>query len=54
MSRIVIYGGFIMFLVGLQTITTHLMHNFQKIWLHIYLAALTAPALLRQVLTGFS
>ena len=52
-TRIVIYVGFALFFLGLQTIGTHFMHNIQKIWLHIFLAALAAPSLLRQALTGF-
>ena len=53
-SRVVIYVGFGFFLLGLQTVCTHFMHNLQKIWLHIFLASLTAPALLRYALSGFS
>jgi hypothetical protein len=45
--------GFALFFLGLQTICTHSMHNLQKIWLHIFLAALTAPALLKYALSGF-
>jgi hypothetical protein len=52
-SRLVIYIGFALFFFGLQTIATHFMHNLQKIWLHIFLAALAAPSLLRQALSGF-
>ncbi len=29
------------------------MHNLQKIWLHIFIAALTAPSALRYALIGF-
>jgi hypothetical protein len=29
------------------------MHNLQKLWLHLFLASLAAPSLLRQALTGF-
>jgi len=52
-SRLIIYLGLALFFLGLQTILTHFMHNLQKIWLHIFIAAMTAPALLRQALTGF-
>ena len=52
-SRIVIYAGFLLFFLGLQTISTYLKHNLQKIWLHIFLAALAAPSLLRHTLSGF-
>lgn len=53
-SRFVIYVGFACFFLGLQTVCTHFMHNLQKIWLHIFLASLTAPALLRYALSGIS
>lgn len=52
LSRVTIYGGVVLFILGLQTVGTHLMHNLQKLWLHIFLGALAAPALFRQALTG--
>lgn len=52
-SRAVIYIGFAMFFFGCQTSCTHFMHNMQKIWLHIFVAALAAPSALRYALTGF-
>lgn len=52
-SRAVIYVGFAAFFFGCQTSCTHFMHNLQKIWLHIFVAALAAPSALRYALIGF-
>jgi hypothetical protein len=52
-SRAVIYLGFASFFFGCQTACTHFMHNLQKIWLHIFVAALAAPSALRYALIGF-
>ena len=53
LTRIVIYVGFASFFFGCQTPFTHLMHNFQKIWVHIYVAALTINSTLKTSLMGF-
>jgi hypothetical protein len=52
-SRAVIYIGFAAFFFGCQTSCTHFMHNLQKIWLHIFVAALAAPSVLRYAFIGF-
>jgi hypothetical protein len=52
-SRAVIYLGFALFFFGCQTSCTHFMHNLQKIWLHIFVAALAAPSALRYAFIGF-
>jgi hypothetical protein len=52
-SRIVIYLGFFSFFIGCQTSCTHFMHNLQKIWIHIYVASLTIPSVLKYTLIGF-
>lgn len=53
LTRIVVYLGFASFFVGCQTPFTHLMHNFQKIWVHIYVATLTINSTLKTALIGF-
>jgi hypothetical protein len=52
-SRAVIYIGFALFFLGLQTGWTHVMHNFQKIWVHIYVASLLLSPILKVTLLGF-
>jgi hypothetical protein len=52
-SRAVIYIGFAFFFIGCQTSCTPFMHNLQKIWLHIFVAALAAPSALRYAFVGF-
>lgn len=52
-SRMVIYVGLAMLLIGCPTVCTHFMHNLQKLWLHIFLAALAVPSLLKFSLIGF-
>ena len=52
-TRMIIYLGFASFFIGCITPCTHFMHNIQKIWVHIYVAALTVPSILRYCLTGF-
>lgn len=52
-TRIVIYLGFLSFFLGLQTSCTHVMHNFQKLWVHIYVATLALSPILKTALWGF-
>jgi hypothetical protein len=52
-SRAVIYIGLILFFLGLQTGWTHVMHNFQKIWAHIYVGSLLLSPTLKIALQGF-
>lgn len=52
-TRMVIYLGFFSFFIGCLTPCTHFMHNIQKIWLHIYVASLTIPNVLKFSLKGF-
>lgn len=49
----VVYLGFASFFLGCMTPCSHFMHNIQKIWVHIYLASLTIPNLLKLALKGF-
>lgn len=52
-SRTVIYVGFAVFFFGCQTSCTHFMHNLQRLWLHIFVAAMAAPSMLRYAFMGF-
>lgn len=52
-SRIVIYLGLASFFIGCQTPCTHMMHNLQKLWLHIFVATLALSPLLKTSLMGF-
>ena len=53
LTRIVIYLGFFSFFIGLQTPCTHVMHNFQKLWVHIYVASLALSPIFKTTLWGF-
>lgn len=52
LARIVIFAGLISFLIGCQTACTHMMHNLQKIWIHIFVASLALPSLFKYALSG--
>jgi hypothetical protein len=53
LTRIVVYLGFASFFFGCQTSCTHVMHNFQKIWVHIYVASLALSPIFKTALWGF-
>jgi hypothetical protein len=53
MTRIIIYVGLASFFIGCQTPCTHVMHNFQKLWVHIYIASLALSPLFKTALWGF-
>lgn len=45
--------GFASFFFGCQTPCTHVMHNFQKLWVHIYVASLALSPIFKTALWGF-
>lgn len=49
----IIYIGFASFFFACQTACTHVMHNFQKLWVHIYVASLALSPILKTSLWGF-
>ena len=51
-ARATIYIGLATFLVGCQTICTHMMHNLQKIWVHMFVASLAIPSGFKFALVG--
>lgn len=53
LTRIVIYLGFASFFCACQTPCTHVMHNFQKLWVHIYVATLALSPIFKTALWGF-
>lgn len=52
-TRMVIYLGFASFFFGCQTPCTHVMHNIQKLWVHIFVASLALSPVLKTALWGF-
>lgn len=52
-TRIIIYLGFASFFCACQTPCTHVMHNFQKLWVHIYVATLALSPIFKTALWGF-
>ena len=51
-ARATIYIGLAMFLIGCQTICTHMMHNLQKLWVHMFVASLAIPSSFKWALVG--